>query len=352
MNHLHCLERIFCLPRKRNLPFYMLTSILACITMNCAAISVEAATLESNAQSTQLRTGAQSTTLQTGTQSTMLQTGTQSTMLQTGTQSTTLQTGTQSTTLQTGTQTSLIQGGAQGSLIQGNVERLAGPVNILFVLDCSYSMKEKFGGGIQKIESAKQVMQAALSRIPGDVNLGLRVFGQGMGAGGFNSDPGIDCRQTALLVPLGQGNRRSIIEKVRNIKPFGMTPLEYALRQAAEDDLSGAPGTKTLILITDGADTCGGDPCHYIRTLPLLGIHLKVDVVGVDLKHDRLAKAELNCIAEGSGGKYYDVNNAPEMIESVSNSVNQAISGKVLVKPKGLPATNIETLPDIQPVKP
>jgi len=82
-----------------------------------------------------------------------------------------------------------------------------------------------------------------------------------------------------------------------------------------------------------------------------LGIHLKVDVVGLDLKHDRTARDELNCVAEGSGGKYYDVNSAPEMIESVSNSVNQAISGKVLVKPKGMPATNIETLPDVEPGK-
>ncbi len=338
-----------------------MTSMLAALLSSGLGSAANATTFESNAQSTTLRSGTQaatlqsgtqSTALQTGTQSTSLQTGTQSTTLQTGTQSTTLQTGTQSTSLQTGTQSSLIQGGAQGSLMQGNVERLAGPVNILFVLDCSYSMKEKFAGGIQKIESAKQVMQTALSRIPGDVNLGLRVFGQGAAAGGFNGASEIDCRQTALLVPLGQGNRRSIIEKVRNIKPFGMTPLEYAIRQAAEDDFSGAQGTKTMILITDGADTCGGDPCRYIRALPLLGIHLKVDVVGLDLKHDRLARAELNCVAEGSGGKYYDANSAPEMIESVSTSVNQAISGKVLPKPTGLPATNIETLPDIQPVKP
>jgi len=293
----------------------------------------------------------ESTRLETGTRSTMLETGTQSTTLHTGTQSTTLQTGTRSTTLQTGTQSTLIQGNAQNSLLQGGIERQGGPVNILLIMDCSYSMKEKLGGQEQKLEAAKLVLQNALARIPSDVNLGLRVFGQGYMATGFKMIPGIDCRQTALLVPLGQGNRRSIIEKVRNLKPFGMTPLEYALRQAAEDDFVGVQGTKTIILITDGADTCGGDPCRFIQMLPSLGIKIKVDVVGLDLKKDHSARAQLNCITEASGGKYYDVNTAAQLIESVSNSVNKAISGRVIAKP-GMSVKNSETPPELQTIQP
>lgn len=307
--------------------------------------------IETGTQSNTLQTGAQSNSLQTGTQSNTLQTGTQSTTLQTGTQSTSLQTGTQSTSLQTGTQSTLIQGNTQSSLIQGGVEHQGGPVNILFVLDCSYSMKEKLGGQVQKLEAAKQVLQNALARIPSDINLGLRVFGQGFGPGGLSMIPGIDCRQTALLVPMGQGNRRSIIEKARNLKPYGLTPLEYALRQAAEDDFADVQGTKTIILITDGADTCNGDPCRFIQELPNYGIKIKVDVVGLDMKHDRSAKSQLNCITENSGGKYYDANTAAELIESISNSVNKAISGRVMPKP-GQSVKNMETPPELQPIQP
>lgn len=307
--------------------------------------------IDTGVQSSSLQTGTQSTNLQTGAQSTTLQTGTQSTSLRTGTQSTTLQTGTQSTSLQTGTQSTLIQGNTQASLIQGGVERQGGPVNILFVLDCSYSMKEKLGGQIQKLEAAKQVLQNALARIPSDVNLGMRVFGQGFGGGGLSMMPGIDCRQTALLVPMGQGNRRSIIEKARNLKPYGLTPLEYALRQAAEDDFAGVQGTKTIILITDGCDTCNGDPCRFIQELPAYGIKIKVDVVGLELKHDRSARSQLNCISEGSGGKYYDANTAAELIESISNSVNKAISGRVIAKP-GMSVKNSETPPELQQIQP
>jgi hypothetical protein len=280
-----------------------------------------------------------------------LQGGARDTTLQTGTQSTLLQTGTQSTTLQTGTDSTLLQTGTQSTLIQGNVEHQGGPINILFLLDCSYSMKEKLGGGVQKMEAAKQVLQEALSRIPADINVGLRVFGQGMGSGfaGFDN-PFVDCRMTALLVPMGVGNRRSIIEKVRNMRPYGMTPLEFALHQAAEDDLSACKGQKVLILISDGCDTCGGDPCRFIRQLPMLGIKLKADVVGLDI-HDRRSRNELNCVADSSGGKYYDANTAAQLIESVSKSVNTAISGRVLPKP-GTPATNTETPPELQPIQP
>ncbi len=286
----------------------------------------QAQPIKSGIKNTTLRTSTQSTSLQTGTQSTSLHAGTQNTNLQTGTQSTDLHTGTQSTNLQTGTQSTLIQGATQGNLIQGQVEQETGPVNILFVIDASYSMKEGLGSSEHKMEAAKRVLQEAIEEIPPEVNLGLRVFGQG-----FTGDPYFDCQQSALLVPLGQGNRRSIIERIRQIHPFGLTPLTFALSQA-EHDLKGLSGPKTLILITDGAETCGGNPCEYILRLHEIGIKMKVDIVGLGLRRDREARAQLNCIASASGGKYYDASTAAELIDSISHSITTAISGHVITK--------------------
>lgn len=232
-----------------------------------------------------------------------------------------------------------IQGTTSASFMERNVERESGPVNILFVLDCSYSMKEKFGGSEKKMNAAKAVLENAMARIPNEVNLGLRVFGEG-----FANVPEIDCRQTRLLVPLGQHNRGAIIRSVRQIEPFGLTPLEYAIRVAAESDFRDVQGKKTLIVITDGADTCGGNPCAYVHSLPRRGIRLKIDVVGVDLKREPAARAQLNCITEATGGKYYDANSSAEMIDGVAKSVDKAISGRVL--PKAAPA---EEKPKSQP---
>lgn len=281
--------------------------------------------------------------------------------LQTGMNQTTLQTGMNQTTLQMGTESALIQAGTDASLLRTGVEREAGPVNILFIVDGSRSMLEKLDGSTQKIDAAKQVLQNALSRIPQDVNLGLRVFGQGyegphsMFSGGL---PGLaldtECRNTALWVPLGRGNRRTIIEKVRQIKPYGMTPLAYAIEQAAVSDFRGMQGTKTIILITDGADTCNGNPCEVIKQLPLYGIKLKVDVVGLALRREPFARAQLNCISEKSGGHYYDANTAADLIESVSHSVSKAIEGRVIVRPSAKDAVNpvnTETGPEMVPIE-
>ena len=288
-------------------------------------------------------------TLQGGSQSTTLQGGSQSTMLQGGSQSTMLQGGSQSTLLQGGSKSTLLEGGTKGAIIQGGVEHIREKLNILFLLDCSRSMKEKFSSADptseEKMESAKKVLEDSLAKIPADINIGLRTFGQG-----FSASHDSDCMQTALLVPLGLGNRDSIRERVKAIKAFGLTPLEYALKQAVEDDFRGAVGTKVIILISDGADTCNGNPCEYISQLPNYGIKLKVDVVGLDLKEQN-AKKQLDCIAEGSGGKFYDANTAGDLIKSVSTSVDRAISGRVIMHPK-IKAVNTEVLPDSTPATP
>jgi Ca-activated chloride channel homolog len=234
-----------------------------------------------------------------------------------------------------------LQGASSSSLIEGGVEHASEPLNILFLLDCSLSMKEKLKDQTQRIEAAKQVLQKALARIPGDVNTGLRVFGQGNMGGGFFMN---ECQQTALLVPLGQGNRRAIIEQVRGIRAFGMTPLTYALEQSARSDFTGVTGRKVIILISDGADTCGGDPCRLIRMLPAYGIRIKIDVIGLDLKRDHEARAQLNCITESSGGKYYDANSAEQFIDSVQESVNTAITGRVIQNGNLTPAQSSEIL--------
>ncbi len=273
-----------------------------------------------------------------------------STTLKTGTDSTTLQTGANNTTLQVGTQSTTLQTGTDSALLKTGVERQAEQVNILFIIDSSRSMLESLEPHIQKIDAAKQVLQQALSRIPPDVNLGLRVFGQGYAGAGagsmFGGLGGLDitseCRNTALWVPIGKGNRRAIIERVRELKPYGMTPLAYALAQAAFSDFKNCQGSKVIILISDGADTCSGDPCTVIRQLlPKYGIKIKVDVVGLSMHRDAEGRNQLNCVAQTSGGKYFDAKTAADLIDSVAASVTKAIEGRVIVRPSvDVPGTN------------
>jgi Mg-chelatase subunit ChlD len=248
------------------------------------------------------------------------------------TNSSMVQGGTNSTMVQGGTNGTMVQGGTNSSLVRGGVDTESQDVNILFLIDASYSMKEKFGGSDRKMSGAKQVIERAISMIPASINVGVRVFGQS-----FSGAPEIDCRQTYMLVPMAQHNRGSLITAVRTIQPSGLTPLEYALRRCVEEDFSRCQGKKTIILISDGQDTCGGDPCAYMTQLARYGISIRCDVVGLELKKNHKAQDELNCLAQASGGKYYDANNIDDLIQSVVHSVNRAISGKVILKPKAPP---------------
>jgi hypothetical protein len=224
------------------------------------------------------------------------------------------------------------------TVLQTGVEHDSMPVNILFLLDSSQSMKEGIGGMLSekgnKMETAKRVLQETIATIPGSVNVGFRVFGQS-----YRDDPFFDCTQTELLVPIGPGNRGTIIARLRNVRPFGLTPLTYALSQA-ENDLRNCQGSRQIILISDGAETCGNDPCAYVRRLTASGFNMKIDIVGLGLKHDVESKIQLNCIASASGGKFYDANTAAELVDSIRESVQKAVgegkvSGRVLTRIKG-----------------
>lgn len=272
-----------------------------------------------------------------------------STMLQGGTGSTTLQGGTDSVMLQAGTGSTQLQVGTASTMLQGGAQREAGPANILILLDMSMSMREKLkhddeGNKVQKIDAAKDVLYKALLKIPSDVKVGLRVFGQAVPSG---FDP---CSATALLVPPGVNNRGSIMSKIRNLIPTGMTPLTYALHAANESDLARMTGKKTIILISDGQDTCLQDPCSYIRQLHARGINIKIDIVGLNIA-EKEARNQLNCIAQASGGQYYNADTSSKLIESISHSVSQAISGQVII-PGQSKIKNPETPPELIPILP
>jgi len=212
--------------------------------------------------------------------------------------------------------------------------------NILILLDCSFSMKDKLGDGQPKIIEAKRVLESALDSIPPDVNIGFRIFGQTRARNYLS-----DCQQCELLVPLGTGNRGSIINEARWLAPSGATPLTLALMQA-EHDLRETRGAKTIILISDGAETCCGDPCEFIARLRALGEPITVQVIGLDLKRDHRAREQLNCIGEQSGGKYYDANTSAQLFDGMSHIVMDAVSGQLMTKSQRL-TMNTKVAPEV-----
>ncbi|MBI2995931.1 MAG: VWA domain-containing protein [Candidatus Melainabacteria bacterium] len=222
---------------------------------------------------------------------------------------------------------------------------------ILIVFDASGSMEEKIRGET-KIHIAKRVLENVISNADSDVNIGLRVYGLSIATG----NPSIDCNDSRLLVLPGVENRRLIISEIYQILPRGFTPITYSLSQAVQD-LSPYQGERSIILISDGLETCGGDPCQLAHTLKASNIDLKIDVVGFGIKDDWAARQQLKCIALNTSGRYFAADSAEELTRSLSESINKTVTGRIItmigkeVKVKSEETEGYENLPKLQSEK-
>jgi len=201
------------------------------------------------------------------------------------------------------------------------------------LLDDSYSMKEKMFGHDtkQKTYIAESIIERVLARLPIDVNCGLRVFGNAPKSAERNdhdsnlnsssSGNGFDCHATELLVPIKNRSRLAIITAVRNIKPFGNSPIEFALREAYEKDLADISGRTVIVLITDGLDTCGGDPAHYLRDS---SNNYRAEIVAVSfIMGDRTAARQLDQMVLAGHGRLYDQFDLDQLFEDVGKAGKQ-----------------------------
>ncbi|MCX6348091.1 MAG: VWA domain-containing protein, partial [Candidatus Aureabacteria bacterium] len=200
-------------------------------------------------------------------------------------------------------------------------------VNIEYILDASGSMKELVGGEV-KMDIAKRTLSALVDRLPapgGEIalNVGLRVYGHGAAGTADPADSRAGrCRDTALEVPLQGVDARAIKEKVAALEPQGWTPIAYALGQA-KNDFPPGDADNIVILISDGKETCGGDPCAVAKELRASGIKLTIHVVGFDVKPEE--KAALECIAQEAGGKYFGAASAQELNDVLIKAQEQVL---------------------------
>ena len=202
--------------------------------------------------------------------------------------------------------------------------------NVLIILDCSLSMEEKINGQ-RKIDIAKNVINNVLFEIPANVNLGLRVYGHKRDAlrGFFGFDK---CEVSELLVPVGPNSRQRISQALSALEPVGWTPICYSLEQAVSYDFTRLPGKKRIILVSDGMETCSGNPCELAVDMVRRNADVAIDVIGFDVSADPATISNLRCVALSTRGKFYAADNPEEFLRSLqeSFSVSTEVQGKLL----------------------
>ncbi len=180
------------------------------------------------------------------------------------------------------------------------------------VFDASGSMWGQMEGR-SKISVAKEILSDALDSLPDDLELGLRVYG--------HRQPRElhDCTDSELMVPLAAQNRHEVRRAIASFKPRGQTPLAYSLRQVAHD-FGDFAGERAVVLVTDGIESCGGDPVRAARELARLDTMVHVIGFGLRSEADEDA-ASLAAIADASGGRFLSARSAEELREALAVTV-------------------------------
>ncbi|MEG3626821.1 VWA domain-containing protein [Streptomyces poriticola] len=186
------------------------------------------------------------------------------------------------------------------------------------VLDVSGSMRTRDIDGQSRMAAAKQAFNEVLDATPEEVRLGIRT----LGADYAGDDRKTGCKDTAQLYPVGPLDRTEAKTAVATLVPTGWTPIGPALLAAAED-FRGGTGSKRIVLISDGEDTCAPlDPCEVAREIAAKGIGLTIDTLG--LVPNVKMRRQLSCIAEATGGTYTSVEHADELTDRVNQLVDRA----------------------------
>jgi hypothetical protein len=178
--------------------------------------------------------------------------------------------------------------------------------SIALILDASGSMNAKLAAGGTRIDAAKAALAAFMAKLDPNVRIAYRVYGH------QSPTKAHDCKDTELMVGFGaaSGNRDAILAKTQAVKAQGYTPITYVIKLAAAD-VRQEPGTHVVVLISDGKETCEGDPCAAAKALADADANLVVHTIGFNV--DVAARYQLQCIAKVARGTYSDASGAADL---------------------------------------
>ncbi|MBV0910927.1 vWA domain-containing protein [Anianabacter salinae] len=180
--------------------------------------------------------------------------------------------------------------------------------NVILVLDGSGSMWGQIGG-VSKIEIARDVIGDMLDDWDEDIALGLMAYG--------HRQRGV-CEDIELVVPPQRLDKAAFAAAVNGVSPVGKTPLSDAVRQAA-GALRYTEEKATVILVSDGLETCNADPCALGRELAATGIDFTTHVIGFDLGSEDAA--QLACLADETGGLFLAAADSAQLTETLARTV-------------------------------
>ncbi len=223
-----------------------------------------------------------------------------------------------------------------GCAAAGALAHAAGSDDAILVLDASGSMWGEVEGR-HKVLIARDVIGDLLVSLPDDQRLGLVAYGHNRRG---------DCSDIETVAPLGS-DRETIRAAVNALSPLGMTPLSDSVRHAAEA-LAYTENPATVILVSDGEETCEVDPCALGAELEAAGVDFTAHVIGFDIATDE-ERRQLQCLADATGGEFILASNAAELAAALETTVVAAPSPEPVVESRiRFRATDLAGGPEIE----
>ena len=176
--------------------------------------------------------------------------------------------------------------------------------NIAIILDGSGSMQAFLPSGERKLDAAKEAFEVLVQTLPTETNASFWSYGHRLP----QDDVTASCNDIEEILPLQPINAQSFISAAQNLDAIGYTPISQSLTLAAQTLPVSVDANNIIVLVSDGEETCAGDPCAVAQQLAASNVDLKVNTIGFDV--DAVTRAQLQCIADVTGGRYFDAADA------------------------------------------
>lgn len=186
------------------------------------------------------------------------------------------------------------------------------PSPIIFIYDASGSMWDQISGK-SKMEIASEVLKNSVNGLPENQRIGLVAYGHRTKG---------DCEDVEFLVDSENSSKVLVNQSISNIKPLGNTPLAFSVLQVI-DNLKNSKTKATVILLTDGNESCNGDLCEVVKAAKKEGIDFKLHIIGFGLKESDTEKLECSAIA--GDGQYYEADDAGALSEVLNMATGTSV---------------------------
>ncbi len=182
---------------------------------------------------------------------------------------------------------------------------------ILFIYDASGSMWTQIDGKT-RMQIATDVISNAVNKLADNQKIGLMVYGH------REKD---DCEDVEFLVGMNNQSKAKIINSLESLTPLGKTPLAYATGLAI-DKLRKSGIAATIVLITNGTESCEGNICDVVSAAKK-NIEFRLHIIGFGLK---IAETkQLRCAATAGDGNYYNATDAKELEEALNETFQHTV---------------------------